>query len=135
MWITVMPVRVVMVLDLLSLMGAYAAGECRDATTTKYTAVLVAAVFIYLVVQMVLASLPVGVHDNERVINEKSRKVLLLLATFATSLTSVAGLSAPGGFWAVDGAGHRAGETVMGSVPPLQHHRVRHVAAHHRAAR
>uniref|UniRef100_A0A0E0LAL9 PGG domain-containing protein n=1 Tax=Oryza punctata TaxID=4537 RepID=A0A0E0LAL9_ORYPU len=126
MWVTVMPLRVVMVLDLLSLMGAYAAGTCRDATTTRYTAVLVVAVFVYLVVQMVLASLPVGEHgdgdDDEHVVTrERSRKVLLLLATFATSLTYVAGLSTPGGFWADGGAGgHRAGEAVMGERHPAR---------------
>ncbi|XP_006656901.2 uncharacterized protein LOC102715313 [Oryza brachyantha] len=120
MWITVMPLRMVMVLDLLSLMGAYAAGTCRDAVTARYTLALVATVFVYLVVQMVLASLPVGEHDYDHEIKERPRKVLLLLATFATSLTYVAGLSTPGGFWPDSTGGHRAGEAVMGERHPAR---------------
>jgi len=42
--------RVVMVLDLLGLMGAYAAGSCRDMFTTIYSALLVCAVFAYIVI-------------------------------------------------------------------------------------
>uniref|UniRef100_A0A0D9WPF4 PGG domain-containing protein n=1 Tax=Leersia perrieri TaxID=77586 RepID=A0A0D9WPF4_9ORYZ len=118
-WVTVMPLRVVMVLDLLSLMGAYAAGTCRDRATTAYTAVLVSAVFLYVFAQMVLASLrPAGEHD---VTNERARKVILLLATFATSLTYAAGLSTPGGFWSDTIAGqHRAGEAVMAERHPAR---------------
>ncbi|XP_006665066.2 uncharacterized protein LOC102712139 [Oryza brachyantha] len=120
--ITVMPLRAAMVLDLVSLMGAYAAGTCRDAVTTKYTVALVAAVVVYVVVQTVLASLPAGEHDgdDEHVVKEKSRKVLLLLATFATSLTYVAGLSTPGGYWSAGGPGHSAGEAVMGQLHPAR---------------
>ncbi|XBI37048.1 hypothetical protein VPH35_122465 [Triticum aestivum] len=41
--------RAVMVLDLLGLMGAYAAGSCRDAFTTIYSSVLVSSVFAYII--------------------------------------------------------------------------------------
>ncbi|KAL5200495.1 hypothetical protein ABZP36_021698 [Zizania latifolia] len=116
-WATVMPLRVVMVLDLISLIGAYAAGACLEKTTTTFTAVLVGFVFVYVLLQKALASLSsAGEHDLDGSIKERSRKVLLLLATFATSLTYVAGLSTPGGFWSdtVPGfGGHSAGEPIM----------------------
>jgi hypothetical protein len=37
--------RVVMVLNLLALMGAYASGSCRDAFTTIYSSVIMSVVF------------------------------------------------------------------------------------------
>uniref|UniRef100_A0A453GJT3 PGG domain-containing protein n=1 Tax=Aegilops tauschii subsp. strangulata TaxID=200361 RepID=A0A453GJT3_AEGTS len=40
--------RAVMVLDLFGLMGAYAAGSCRDLFTTIYSSLLVSAVFAYI---------------------------------------------------------------------------------------
>ncbi|KAL5199650.1 hypothetical protein ABZP36_020853 [Zizania latifolia] len=117
---TVMPLRVVMVLDLISLIGAYAAGACLEKTTTTYTAVLVGAVFVYVLLQKALVSLSsAGEHvlDGATIKEkERSRKVLLLLATFATSLTYVAGLSTPGGFWSdtvLGFGGHSAGEPIM----------------------
>jgi hypothetical protein len=45
-----------MVLDLLSLMGAYAAGTCRDTLTTIYSSLLVGFVFFYVVAQVTVAS-------------------------------------------------------------------------------
>jgi len=50
--------RVVMVLDLLSLMGAYAAGTFRDWLTAVYSIVLLAGVVLYLLVPTALASCP-----------------------------------------------------------------------------
>lgn len=41
--------RVVMVLDLLGLMGAYAAGSCRDAFTTVYSTLVMSVVLAYVV--------------------------------------------------------------------------------------
>ncbi|KAJ1274280.1 hypothetical protein BS78_05G050600 [Paspalum vaginatum] len=40
------PLQVVMVLDLLSLLGAYAAGTCRDTFTKLYSSLLVGFVFV-----------------------------------------------------------------------------------------
>jgi hypothetical protein len=37
----------------------------------------------------------------------------MLLATFAVSITYLAGLSTPGGFWDSDGAGHRPGDAIL----------------------
>ncbi|KAF8657378.1 hypothetical protein HU200_060150 [Digitaria exilis] len=108
--------RVVMVLDLLGLMGAYAAGSCRDTFTTIYSAVLVCAVFAYIVVAfstyvvsnksvlaMVLPTKKDGEEDTERQAGgkhgedgadskqeheEELREVLMLLATFAIAITN-----------------------------------------------
>lgn len=110
--------RVVMVLDLLGLMGAYAAGSCRDTFTTIYSALLVCAVFAYIVISFsafvisknsVLAVvLPKKQGDDtEKQGKDTStlehedelREVLMLLATFAVTITYVAGLNPPGGFW------------------------------------
>jgi hypothetical protein len=116
--------RVVMVLDLLGLMGAYAAGSCRDLFTTIYTSVLVCAVFAYIMLTffvftyyrgkaLVLTNKLGG--DTEKQDGRKKQcedppahhepdeqllhEVLMLLATFAVTITYVAGLNPPGGFW------------------------------------
>uniref|UniRef100_A0A8I6YBD2 PGG domain-containing protein n=1 Tax=Hordeum vulgare subsp. vulgare TaxID=112509 RepID=A0A8I6YBD2_HORVV len=95
--------QAIMVVDLLSVMGAYAAGTCRDKTTTIYSSVLVVIVISYLTFQMVMAwRLPDDENrnnDTPAVVDKKRlRKVLMLLATFAVSVTYVAGMSTPGGF-------------------------------------
>ncbi|RLM69566.1 hypothetical protein C2845_PM17G04160 [Panicum miliaceum] len=151
-WVAVRPLQVAMVLDLLSLMGAYAAGTCRDTFTTIYSSVLVGAVIVYLLYQMavacftgsdsgsvperkvdeqppeVIASLPGNNHDDSgssgaaKVKEEekeeqkqaiRKRKVLMLLATFAVSITYAGGLSTPGGFWDSTDDGHRPGDAIL----------------------
>ncbi|TVU51631.1 hypothetical protein EJB05_03071, partial [Eragrostis curvula] len=105
--------RVVMVLDLLSVMGAYAAGTCRDTLTAAYASALVGAAAVYVAVNLAVASWRNETKDDVEL--DKLRKVLMLLATFAVSVTYVAGLSAPGGFWDDGGiaAGHRPGHAVL----------------------
>ncbi|TKV99803.1 hypothetical protein SEVIR_8G067700v4 [Setaria viridis] len=147
-WIAVRPLQAAMVLDLLSLMGAYAAGTCRDTFTTIYSSLLVSTVVVYLMVQMAMASrftdsssgsVIVGKVEEQQlpellaasqpgknpdsgsgtgVVEEeeerlRKRKVLMLLATFAVSITYVAGLSSPGGFWDSTEAGHRPGDAIL----------------------
>uniref|UniRef100_A0A453PXI6 PGG domain-containing protein n=1 Tax=Aegilops tauschii subsp. strangulata TaxID=200361 RepID=A0A453PXI6_AEGTS len=148
------PLRAFMVLDLLSLVGAYAAGTCRDRTSIVYTAVLVAAVFAYIVVLKLLdrcfpeknsgssssvgmpnsetnngtvpaaSVIPAADPESDRKVEEKESrkrlkteerlcKVLMLLATFAVSITYVAGLSTPGGFWDSTGGSHRPGDVIL----------------------
>ncbi|EES07991.2 hypothetical protein SORBI_3005G038200 [Sorghum bicolor] len=158
--LAVRPLQLVMVVDLLSLMGAYAAGTCRDTFTTVYSSLLVGFVFFYVVVQVTVASClndtgSGGVHvhegdeadkerhpdddvpalvasenpysggsgdgvseaaekDEERQkAKERFRKVLMLLATFAVSITYLAGLSTPGGFWDSAGDGHGPGDAIL----------------------
>ncbi|KAJ1279732.1 hypothetical protein BS78_04G177900 [Paspalum vaginatum] len=131
--------RVVMVLDLLSLMGAYAAGAFRDRLTATYSLALLACAIVYLAVHMLLAwhdsqvppQPPPPDHQDqqqpgdvgekkteeekrkEETALEKLRKVLMLLGTFAVSVTYVAGLSAPGGFWDHPEGAHRPGDAVL----------------------
>ncbi|CAN6338171.1 unnamed protein product [Urochloa humidicola] len=149
--------RLVMVLDLFSLMAAYAAGTFRDGLTSVYSSVLLAGVVAYLAVHASLAYLlvdddpvnaiaaaeqgifkravgkvrklltwldsltssppPAEDPNKKKKMTEtavaKLRKVLMLLATFAVSVTYVAGLSAPGGFWGNGDAGHRPGRAIL----------------------
>ncbi|KAM0919813.1 hypothetical protein ACQ4PT_007961 [Festuca glaucescens] len=107
--------QTVMVVDLLSVMGAYAAGTCRDRTTTIYSLVLVGTAVAWLVVQMVWSSVWSGkqFYSTNGAANDKRlRKVLMLLATFAVSVTYVAGMSTPGGFWDA-GSGHHPGDAIL----------------------
>ncbi|KAG8076078.1 hypothetical protein GUJ93_ZPchr0006g45938 [Zizania palustris] len=119
--------RFSMVLDLLALMGAYAAGSPRDVLPSVYVSALFGLVFAYVALHIVLArsALPPVVwlrvslkklsvkveellkkgddecQDVSRLEEDRQerRKFLLLLATFATPLTYGAGLQPPGGFW------------------------------------
>ncbi|NP_001354306.1 uncharacterized protein LOC100275414 [Zea mays] len=110
--------RAVMVLDLLSLMGAYAAGTFRDTLTAVYSLVLSAGVVAYLVAHLALASRAPAAEDKRgQSAPERLRKVLMLLATFAASVTYVAGLSAPGGFWDHSEDGHRPGDAILKGGP------------------
>uniref|UniRef100_A0A0D9WPE9 PGG domain-containing protein n=1 Tax=Leersia perrieri TaxID=77586 RepID=A0A0D9WPE9_9ORYZ len=114
-----------MILDLFSLMGAYAAGSCRALKSSIYVWILVFAVFTYVgihvlvfirvipgylkeMVQKMLIQIPskwcghdspqMGRHQDKDV--EDARKFILILVTFAATVTYQAGLSPPGGFWA-----------------------------------
>ncbi|KAF7056778.1 hypothetical protein CFC21_064156 [Triticum aestivum] len=126
----VVPLRLVMVLDLLSLVGAYTAGTCRDKVSSLYSAALVAAIFIYIVLLKLLdldwwwcfpnessnslsttSELPLPREEMKA--EERFRKVLMLLATFAVSITYVAGLSTPGGFWDSTDGSHRPGDAIL----------------------
>ncbi|TVU11492.1 hypothetical protein EJB05_45080, partial [Eragrostis curvula] len=122
--------RVVMVLDLLGLMGAYAAGSCRDSFTTIYASVLVCVVFAYIMIAFFFFTFNwmeqrddtekqdgKQCKDTGRYEREELHEVLMLLAIFAVTITYVAGLNPPGGYW---------GDTQDGrhnlSDPVLQHH-------------
>jgi hypothetical protein len=110
----VQPLQAVMVVDLLSVMGAYAAGTCRDRTTTIYSLVLVGAAVAWLGVQMAWASFRPEkfFYKDAAVVEKRLRKILMLLATFAASVTYAAGMSTPGGFWDA-GSGHRPGQAIL----------------------
>ncbi|TKW28385.1 hypothetical protein SEVIR_3G317600v4 [Setaria viridis] len=114
--------RLVMVLDLLSLMVAYAAGTFRDVFTAVYSLLLLAGVVAYLLLHLAPGKgedeSPEHAGESEAERADKSallrlRKVLMLLATFAVSVTYVAGLSAPGGFWDNDDGGQRPGRAIL----------------------
>ncbi|VAI50825.1 unnamed protein product [Triticum turgidum subsp. durum] len=139
LWVVV-PLRVFMMLDLLSLMGAYGAGTCQNKVSTIYYAVLVAGVLLYVAVlkladrcwKMPATNLDSGtggivasVSDSDLEVEAKEKqarekkaeerlcKVLMLLAIFAVSITYVAGLNTPGGFWDSTGGSHHLGDAIL----------------------
>jgi len=94
--------RVVMVLDLLGLMGAYAAGSCRDAFTTIYSTLVMSVVLAYAVLTFslyIISKLEKCKDDKQQQKEDHesqspsqsreekdevaSSEVLMLLATFA----------------------------------------------------
>uniref|UniRef100_A0ACD5TQT0 Uncharacterized protein n=1 Tax=Avena sativa TaxID=4498 RepID=A0ACD5TQT0_AVESA len=124
----VIPLVLVMLVGLLSLIGAYAAGTVRDRSTAVYTSVLVAAVFTYVVIQWVLAPTPDDNNDvqdedadadadvdadADEVSRSRLREMLMQLATFALTVTYAGGLSTPGGFWDSTGDAHRPGDVII----------------------
>jgi Ca2+/Na+ antiporter len=118
-----------MILDLFGLIGAYAAGSCRDVQTSIYAMALAGVVLVYVVLHVVFFTLDheddtARVYDeaflrkqkeqNELV--EKRRKRLLLFAILAATITYQAGLTPPSGFRLQDDSpprGHRAGDPVL----------------------
>lgn len=108
-----------MILDLLSLMAAYAVGCARDVSTSLHVVALAGAVLVYVVIHIALFTLD---HKGESRGDEeeeekmlKRRKVLLLLAILAATITYQAGLTPPGGFWVDEDVpgGHTAGYPVL----------------------
>ncbi|WVZ81514.1 hypothetical protein U9M48_028881 [Paspalum notatum var. saurae] len=117
-------IQFTMILDLFSLMGAYASGSCRAVKSSIYIWVLVLAVFMYIVIHILvfIRIVPkrlkekarsirrkilhkMGVRKNQRrspqvEAVEEARKFMLMLVTFSGTITYQAGLSPPGGFWA-----------------------------------
>ncbi|KAJ1259043.1 hypothetical protein BS78_10G123100 [Paspalum vaginatum] len=103
-----------MILDLFGLIGAYAAGSCRDATTSIYVVALAGVVLVYVVIHIVFFTLDHKDNHRDKDKLENRREVLLLLAILAATLTYQAGLTPPGGFWSEnDSAGHLAGNPVL----------------------
>ncbi|KAF7051613.1 hypothetical protein CFC21_059837 [Triticum aestivum] len=106
--------RSAMLLDLLALMAAFAAGSCRSVVGSIYVSALFALVFAYVAIHVRLERSKKPADESHL---KERRKFLLLLATFATPLTYGAGLSPPGGFWSETGAGHRAGAPLLHDGP------------------
>uniref|UniRef100_A0A453ACA1 PGG domain-containing protein n=2 Tax=Aegilops tauschii subsp. strangulata TaxID=200361 RepID=A0A453ACA1_AEGTS len=99
-----MVLRVVMVLDLLGLMGSYAAGTCHDTFATIWAVALACPVLAYITFAFVTSrrlsgdTTPRAARDPGQKEKEKI-EVLMLLATFAVTISYAAGLNPPGGFW------------------------------------
>ncbi|XP_044460068.1 uncharacterized protein [Triticum aestivum] len=118
-----------MVLDLIGLIIAYAAGSTRDATTSIYVVSVACLVLSYSVVHIALGgekenfvnSPPAGGRTKEQL--DDKRQVLLLIAILVAALTYQAGLTPPGGFWSADDEqlGHRAGYPVLLDNYPLRY--------------
>ncbi|WVZ81513.1 hypothetical protein U9M48_028880 [Paspalum notatum var. saurae] len=127
-----------MLVDLFSLMGAYASGSCRTLKSSIYTWVLVLIVFAYVGIHILVSTRYIsetfkkkvktmvnqtlsklGICDvetssrQEKRDLEEARKFILMLVTFAATVTYQAGLSPPGGFWAEN-------DYISGSSPPYK---------------
>uniref|UniRef100_I1Q1P9 PGG domain-containing protein n=1 Tax=Oryza glaberrima TaxID=4538 RepID=I1Q1P9_ORYGL len=147
LWLRAM--QVTMILDLFSLMAAYAAGSCRALKSSAYILVLVLSVFLYVgihilvFIRVVPKGLKEGVqtfmhktvqklqrmlkrvltichppkkqrsNQNEKEEIEEARKFILMLSTFAATITYQAGMSPPGGFWAENNHGYRPATFVL----------------------
>uniref|UniRef100_A0A0A9C8D9 PGG domain-containing protein n=1 Tax=Arundo donax TaxID=35708 RepID=A0A0A9C8D9_ARUDO len=110
------------ILDLFGLIGAYAAGSCRDTSTSIYTVAMAGAILIYVVIHIVFFTLDHSrnkKHEDNKL--EKNREVLLLLAILAATLTYQAGLTPPGGLWESDKFGHHAGFPVLQDKYPRRY--------------
>uniref|UniRef100_K3Y1X5 PGG domain-containing protein n=1 Tax=Setaria italica TaxID=4555 RepID=K3Y1X5_SETIT len=103
-----------MILGLFSLMGAYAAGSCRDVSTSIYVIALAGAVLVYVVIH-VAVFMPEDNwrQDDDDMAVHKRRKRLLLFAVLGTTLTYQAGLTPPSGFHLEDEFGHGAGDPIL----------------------
>lgn len=136
-----------MLLDLLSLMGAFAAGSCRRVSTSVYAILAVAVVFAYVMAQLLVLTFakekvgyffewvlratpfksPHPSKDGKRSIvasqkpEHKWRKDLILIGTFAASVTYQAGLLPPGGLWPDDRDGHFTGDPILHDADPRRY--------------
>ncbi|CAN6221598.1 unnamed protein product [Urochloa humidicola] len=136
-----------MLLDLVSLMGAFAAGSCRKVSTSMYAILVVAIVFGYAMAQVlvltfakekvsyffewVLCATPFkSSHQPEnrkqsimvsRKPEHKWRKDLILIGTLAVSVTYQAGLLPPGGLWPDDRDGHFIGDPILHDTNPSRY--------------
>jgi hypothetical protein len=127
--------KIVMVVDLLGLVGAYAAGGSHDRFTTACgAAVLVCGVATYAAISFlsyVFVSIspssptqtdkqePTAVERQRQKQAESEREILLVLAIFAATIAYVAGLNPPGGFWRSTEEGHHtAGDPVLQDLHP-----------------
>uniref|UniRef100_A0ACD5Y507 Uncharacterized protein n=1 Tax=Avena sativa TaxID=4498 RepID=A0ACD5Y507_AVESA len=143
--------QIAMILDLFGLIGAYAAGSCRQVSKSVYVSLLVLPVFLYVGIHVVVFMLQLfpdwaawrqalrgkmkqcapgwlkevvehTEEGEEEHTLEKRRKLLLLLAILAAGLTYQAGMSPPGGFWQESKSGHHvAGDPVLNDNYPRRY--------------
>nr|TKW02567.1 hypothetical protein SEVIR_8G249831v2 [Setaria viridis] len=123
------------IVNLVSLVGAYIAGSCRQAGTTIYMVVLVAGVLAYILFLSIRrAKKNHGPESNHGRIEEttqsapeyrptenekaayKVRSLVMLLATLVVTITYQAGLDPPGGTWQDNKDGNMAGDPILLTV-------------------
>nr|CAB3484234.1 unnamed protein product [Digitaria exilis] len=107
-------VEAAVMLELFGLIGAYAAGSCRDVSTSIDVMAMAAAGMVYVVIHVIFFQPVPDPRNDELEIHKvvyKIRKMLYLLATLATTLTYQTGLNPPSGSWS--SSGNHAGEPVL----------------------
>ncbi|KAF8711592.1 hypothetical protein HU200_029043 [Digitaria exilis] len=106
-----------LVLDIINLIGAYAAGCCRDVQSSVHVIALGGAIVVYVVFHMAFLMSPGEFREDDRQDVDWNRD--LMLGILGATLTYQTGLNPPGGFWRRDGEfGHQAGEPVLLSTYP-----------------
>lgn len=109
--------EVAMVLDLLSLVVAYAVGCGRNMNTSVRVIALAGGVLVCVVIHIVFFTLKTRRETPELL--KKKRKLLLLFAILVVTITYQAGLTPPGGFWLDNDADHHAaGYAVLSNTYP-----------------
>jgi len=105
---------VAMTLDMFALIGAYAAGSCRDLRTSVHVVALAGAILVYVFVHVLIFTMGTTTDVDARV-PEKKHKRLLLVAILVATITYQVGLAPPGGFWNEDDSPryHHAGDAVL----------------------
>ncbi|KAE8792673.1 hypothetical protein D1007_32787 [Hordeum vulgare] len=80
--------RLCVVVSLIGLMGAYAAGSCREVHTSIYVFALVGAVLLYLIIQCIEPALPKSayVEDTIKRVKAKNKEMVQNLRTFIGNL-------------------------------------------------
>uniref|UniRef100_A0A453RD98 PGG domain-containing protein n=1 Tax=Aegilops tauschii subsp. strangulata TaxID=200361 RepID=A0A453RD98_AEGTS len=131
---------------LIGLVGAYAAGSCREADNTIYVVFLAGAVLAYIFLQMAITEAMNKTNKKDRVpdtvardeiltlyiyattrdrgsdkVLEKNRSLVMLLATLVVSITYQAGLDPPGGLWPDDQEEHKGGDPVLLTTHPTRY--------------
>jgi hypothetical protein len=133
------------ILDLVGLLGAFAAGSSRRVSTSMYVLVLTFAVLLCVLLQVALvlsdtarsladsfmskigavqddardSGLPAtaaGARSPRDLWDEKLPKYLLLLAALAAAVTYQAAMSPPGGLWGDGLTEHVAGDPILAST-------------------
>jgi uncharacterized membrane protein YfcA len=101
--------------DLISLIGAFAAGSCRKLSTFVYAILVVVAVLTALRLLLGGKIHPpiVGTAVVSKRTEHKWRKDLMLIGTLAITVTYQARLLPPGGAWPDNHDGHFAGDPIL----------------------
>ncbi|KAF7108059.1 hypothetical protein CFC21_108608 [Triticum aestivum] len=139
--------RACVLLDLISLMGAFATGSCRKVSVSVYVILVLAAVFACIMILVLVLTFakdkvinffnwmfhitafkrpnPPKNHDRSIKVNKKTsqkwRKDLMLIGTFTVSVTYQAGLLPPSALWPDDRDGHFTGDPVIHDTHPIRY--------------
>uniref|UniRef100_J3MDE2 PGG domain-containing protein n=1 Tax=Oryza brachyantha TaxID=4533 RepID=J3MDE2_ORYBR len=116
---SVFPLRVAMGLDLIGLVGAYAAGTNRDVLKARNVCIrfclYVGTGCAYFIAREIKKEHRCSKEDD---ILKRAQSLVVLLSTLVSTVTYQAGLVPPGGVWEENWNGHEAGDPVLLSMQP-----------------